>query len=335
MTVIGPLCLVLAALPVHAQQRDTVSPLVDRYVAWRGGAAYRAVTSSHEMGRIEAAALTGTFERFAARDGRERTSAHLGAFESATSVSPAGNWSENQGVVQEMDTASARDTRRMIALELGDALFGRAGASVSEVPDESRDGTRWAVLRVTFGGPDRYDVFLDRATGALHGWRITQNRVTHFRRFGDWRTVAGVRMPFLTEDLFPNAAQNTVQRDSLIALDVPLPDSLFARPASTRMAQFSGVRAETDPVPFTFFRDEQIYIPGQVNDDPVDLLLDSGAGRTVIDWPQTICLSSAGEPCSMTQPLSMTEISSASASASSRYCVVSSTVTPSDRKSVV
>ena len=39
MTVIGSLCLVLAALPVHAQQRDTVSPLVDLYVAWCGGAA--------------------------------------------------------------------------------------------------------------------------------------------------------------------------------------------------------------------------------------------------------------------------------------------------------
>lgn len=297
MTVLGSLCVLLAALPCHAQQRDTVSSLVDRYVAWRGGAAYRGLTSIHETGRVEAAALTGTFQRFAARDGRERTSTHLGGFESTTSVSPAGNWSENQGVVQEMDTASARDSRRLIALEFGDALFGHGGARVSQVPDESRDGARWAVLRVTFGGPDRYDVFLDRATGALHGWRITQDRVTHFRRFGNWRIVAGVRMPFLTEDLYTNAAENTVQRDSAIALDVPLPDSLFVRPASTRMAQFSGARAETDPVPFTFYRDEQIYIPGRVNGHPVDLLLDSGAGRTVIDrtYADSIGLTTEGK----------------------------------------
>lgn len=297
MNVIGSLCLICAAAsPIHAQ-RDSVSTLVDRYVAWRGGAAFRDVTSIHEKGRLEAAGLTGTFERFAARDGRERTHAQLGTLESATGVSPAGNWAENQGVVQEMDTASAVDTRRTIAIELGDAMVGRAGTSVAEAPDASRDGKSWAVLRVTFGGPDRYDVFLDRATGALHGWRITQDRVTHFRRFGDWRTVSGVRMPFLTEDLYDNPAENTMQRDDAIELGVPLADSLFARPATIKMARFAAGRAESDPVPFMFFLDRQIYIAAQVNGHPVDLLLDSGAGRTVIDktYADSIGLTTEGK----------------------------------------
>ena len=43
-------------------------------------------------------------------------------------------------------------------------------------------------------------------------------------------------------------------------------------------------------------------------------------------WPPTIRLSSSGVPWAMTRPWSMTVISSASASASSRYCVVSRTV---------
>jgi hypothetical protein len=297
MTVLRSLCLLLVvASPVHAQ-RDAVSTLVDRYVAWRGGAAYRDVASIYEAGRVGAAGLTGTFERFAGRDGREYTHTRLGTSESATGVSPAGNWTENQGVVQEMDSGSAVDTRRSIALELGDALLGRGGASVTRVADESRDGTSWAVLRVTFGGPDRYDVFLDGATGALHGWRITEDRVTHFRRFGEWRIVSGVRMPFLTEDLYDNRAENSVQRDDSIALGVPLPDSLFARPASVKMAQFGGGRTETDPVPFTFFRQRQIYIAAKVNGHPVDLLLDSGAGRTVIDktYADSIGLTTEGK----------------------------------------
>lgn len=52
-------------------------------------------------------------------------------------------------------------------------------------------------------------------------------------------------------------------------------------------------------------------------------------GWTAMAWPPTTCLSSAGVPCAMTRPWSMTATSSASASASSRYWVVSSTVTPS------
>ncbi|HEX5437985.1 MAG TPA: aspartyl protease family protein [Gemmatimonadaceae bacterium] len=286
MTFVGTLCLLMATSSTAfgtAATQDTISDLVHRYMAWRGGAAYESVASVHEKGRVEAAGLKGAFEQYDGRDGRERTHLLLGALESSSGVSPSGSWTGNQGVIQEMDSASARDARRMIALELGDALLGRGVVKLVERPDETRDGHRWAVLGVEFGGPDRYDVFLDRATGKLLGWRITQNRVTRFRRFGDWRMVAGVRMPFLTEDLFKNPAQNFVQRDDVIELNVPLPDSLFKRPESIRMAQFAGGRTETDPIPFTFYNDRRIYIPGKVNGHRVYLLLDSGAGSTVLD----------------------------------------------------
>ena len=53
------------------------------------------------------------------------------------------------------------------------------------------------------------------------------------------------------------------------------------------------------------------------------------AGRTVSVWPPTICLSPSGVSWAITRPWSITVISSASASASSRYCVVSRIVEPS------
>ena len=53
------------------------------------------------------------------------------------------------------------------------------------------------------------------------------------------------------------------------------------------------------------------------------------AGRTVSVWPPTTRLSPSGVSWAITRPWSMTVISSASASASSRYCVVSRTVEPS------
>ena len=54
-------------------------------------------------------------------------------------------------------------------------------------------------------------------------------------------------------------------------------------------------------------------------------------GRTVSRWPPIVRLRPSGVSCAMTRPRSMTVISSASASASSRYCVVSSTVEPVGR----
>ena len=53
------------------------------------------------------------------------------------------------------------------------------------------------------------------------------------------------------------------------------------------------------------------------------------AGRTDSDWPPTSRFRSAGEPCAITAPCWNTEISSARASASSRYWVVSRIVIPS------
>src|SRR5690606_27091146 len=54
-----------------------------------------------------------------------------------------------------------------------------------------------------------------------------------------------------------------------------------------------------------------------------------GSGRTTMVWRPAICFSPAGVSWAITRPWSMTEIASASASASSRYWVVSSTVDPS------
>ncbi len=53
------------------------------------------------------------------------------------------------------------------------------------------------------------------------------------------------------------------------------------------------------------------------------------AGETWSTWPPVLAFSSSGVPVATTLPWSMTTMSCASWSASSRYCVVSSTVTPS------
>lgn len=275
--------LLVAPLPAQRAGADDVSAIVARYTAWRGGSAFEKLTSIHEKGRVSTAGLHGTFERYAGRDGRERQSFTLGGFEGSSAVLPQGSWSENKGVVQDMPAAAAEDSRRLTLLEFGPAFHGAHGAKLVRRPDEVRDGRSWAVIGVDYGGPDRYDVFVDRESGELHGWRVTQNRVTRFIRLSDWRMVSGVRVPFRSEQLFDNPAQNTVQIDEVVELGVALPDSLFARPRSVRLARFGGGRTGTEPLPFRFVDSSRIYIPARVDGHPIDLLLDSGAGTTVLD----------------------------------------------------
>ena len=181
----GILLALLLATPAPRARPDDVSVLVGRYIAWRGGAAYEAITSIHEKGTLESAGLHGTFERYAGRDGRERQSFTLGGFEGSSAVLPTGSWGENNGVVQDMPDAAVLDRRRLTLVDFGAALRGAGGAKLVRRADETRDGRSWAVIGVEFGGPDRYDVFVDSTTGELLGFRVTQNRVTRFLRLGD------------------------------------------------------------------------------------------------------------------------------------------------------
>jgi hypothetical protein len=259
-------------------------PLVDAYVAWRGGAAFEAMTSVHETGALETAGLKGAWQRWASRDGRDHDVYDLGgAFTGAAALLPNGSWNQDQGVVEDMPAASVDDGRRELAMEFGDAMRGRGGASVTRLADETRDGRTWAVLRIGFGDADTYDALIDAKTGELLGWKVVENRRERFMHMGDWRMVDGVRMAFLSEELHANPGENVVQRLDAVEINRPLDAALFARPQTRKMAVFAGGKAGTDPVPFDFFNANRIYIPATVNGRPVKVLLDSGADSTVVD----------------------------------------------------
>jgi hypothetical protein len=186
-------------------------------------------------------------------------------------------------VVEDMPAAKVRDNDRLLMLELGQALRGQGGAMLERKPDEQRDGRTWAVIRVTFGDPDTYDVFLDPKTGELLGWRAMIDRRGQFLRFGDWRMVEGVRMAFLSEELHDNPGENVVLRWSKVELNTKVDDALFVRPESFKLATFDGSAHGTAPIAFDFYNSNRIFIPATINGRPVKLLLDSGADATVID----------------------------------------------------
>ncbi|HET9449483.1 MAG TPA: retropepsin-like aspartic protease, partial [Aggregicoccus sp.] len=277
------LLLALVLVP-GAARADALAELLERHLAWRGGEAYARVQRVHLRAATATWGLKGTLESWSLRDGRSRLDRDLGVLRSSQAFLPQGSWSVNaSGQVEDAAPGEVRDAQRRSALDFGEALRGRAGAKLALLADEPRDGRSWKVVRATFGDEDHYDLFLDGATGALHGLRIREDGRTRFVRLGDWRLVKGVRLPFLEEVFTDHPDGDSRTEVQALTLDAPLPASLFARPSGARRASFARGRRSTGFLPFEFFAENRVYIPAKVNGRSTQVLLDSGAEMTVVD----------------------------------------------------
>jgi Aspartyl protease len=261
---------------------DEVQTVLEKYLAWRGGAAFQAVQSFHERGEVVAGGVHGTYEQWMLSDGRLRRNDSLGPMSSRQATTPAGGWRSNaSGQIEELGNDAER-ARREVFLAF-DLVAGRHGARYSLLGTEQRDGKVWDVVRVEFAGPDSYDLFIAPATGELLGERITQDRKVRFVHFADWHLVDGVRMPFAQEQSGSNPADHQSQNAKSIQINVQTTQALFSRPAGTKIWSFASGQTSTGWIDFEYFGDSQIFVPASVNGNPISLLLDSGAGITVVD----------------------------------------------------
>ena len=143
---------------------------------------------------------------------------------------------------------AAERARRGVFLAFGSVAENHR-AHYALLDTEERDGKVWDVVRVEFGGPDTYDLFIAPATGELWGERITEDRKIRFVRYSDWRSVSGVRMPFAQEQTGSNAADDLSQHAKSIQINVQTRQALFSRPVETitrkseeaRLCSFEGI----------------------------------------------------------------------------------------------
>jgi hypothetical protein len=278
------LALAFACAFAAPARADQVSDLVDRYVAWRGGAAFEHLTSVHEKGRIEAAGLQGSVEIWSERGGRQRSDVDLGVLKNTSVFAGAASWdTTTSGQIETSAEADVRSAERNAAVELGDALRGRDGAVDRYLGTETRDGRSWGVIRVSFGDEDAYDAFIDPATGELDGFRVMENRRGRFEHLGDWRVVDGVRMAFLETIDADIKTENATVRLSDVVLNGRFEDALFVRPAPVRRASFKDGASSTAWIPFEFFGENRIFFPAKINGHDTIVLLDSGAETSIID----------------------------------------------------
>jgi hypothetical protein len=271
--------LVLAFSTVRA---DDVQTVMAKYVAWRGGTSFAAMHSLRERGAITAGGLHGRYQQWLLSDGRLRRSDSLGAMSSERATTGTAGWRTNtSGQIEELGDDAERATRTVLLAF--DAVAVSHGAHYSLLGTEERDGKVLDVMRVEFAGPDTYDLLISPVTGELSGERITEDRKTRFVRFADWRMVDGVRMPFAQQQTGSNPADEQSQRAESIQINVHTTQALFLRPAGTRIWSFARGQTSTGWIDFEYFGDSQIFVPASINGHPVNLLLDSGAGITVID----------------------------------------------------
>ena len=289
----------MIALSAGVTRADDLSDLVDRYVAWRGGPAFEQLQTIHESGAVEASGLHGKVEIWSSR-ADQRVDIDLGVLKQTQVITPQPerSWDTNpSGQVETMPSAGADRQRYRLALEFADAFRGRGGAKATLLGVEQRDGASWSVVRLSFGGADTYDAFIDPATGALDGFRITEDRQTRLEHLSDWRLVDGVRMPF--EDKVVTGAPGGDQSTHAEAIELnhPFPDARLARPGDVHKATFSDGASSTGWIPFEFFGGRRIFIPAKVNGHDIVVLLDSGAQASVIDKgvAQSIGLKPKGE----------------------------------------
>jgi hypothetical protein len=283
--------------PVPTSAPVPLTTLVDRYFAWRGGAAFDALHRVHYHGGVTVGGVQENGDYWIYRDGRTREADDYGGGVKVLNIAtPTAAWSVNVSGQVLAAPDAARTVLRYAALEFGDALRGRDGAKAALYGTATNSqGHVFSVVRVTFGDADTYDLLLDPQTGALAAYAIDEAGVRWLVTLSDWRMVDGVRMPFRRVTGTEHSAAQALVSTS-VELNPSPDDALFAAPPPGRLASFKGGATTSGWIDFQLFNHSQILIPVTVNGYATVALLDSGASASIIDraYAAANSLSSAG-----------------------------------------
>lgn len=262
--------------------------LIDRHVAWLGGwPALEAIEDLELTGTVEVSGLTGKTAAWARRDGRSLVEYDLGVVTGAEGVAgPAGSegWVRNaSGQIEPMAADQITRIRRENARTFARHLRGEEVA-VSVAGPFEREGSVGTLLRFDYPDGDRFELLVDPESGASEWSRTLIDGRETWTRLSEWRELSGVRFAARVETFAEHAAENQVIHWTEARANVGLADARFARPeAGARLARLPEGAAATEWMPIELFKERWIYLRGRVNGRETDLLLDSGAGMTVLD----------------------------------------------------
>lgn len=282
------LSLVLLAVPAGARASAPMpvdaAALVEKHVKWLGGwEALDALRDVRLEGTIRVAGLSGPLTVLARRDGRQRTEVDLEVLRSVEALAGGDAWERNSsGQVEEMGRDKAASERRGLERTFGAHLRG-AGVAVRLAGVEEREGRAWTVLRFSYPGGDTYDLLVDAETGESVFSRSVADGRSRVTKLSDFRVVNGVRLAFRQETEGETARQAQTVAWEKAAVNTGLGDALFERPAGGSLVRLPAGRSATEWLPVELHQRRYVYLRGEVNGVATDVVLDSGAGMTVLD----------------------------------------------------
>lgn len=287
-TLLRSLCALLLAAPATAAITPDAQALIDRHVAWLGG--WEALDTLRDVtleGTLAVAGLAGTLVLHERHDGRSRLDYDLTVLKGSECLAGETGWERNpSGQIEDLGVDKALRLRRQNERTFNRHLRGATfePLEVSTAPTVEKGGRAWSVLRITYPDGDLYDLLLDPATGESAWSRDVSDGRETWTQTADVREVGGLRFAYRQETFAEHAAENQVVTWTRIAVNEGAADDLFARPGTAaRLASIAGGVSASAWQPIELYMDRYIYLRGAVNGIATDILLDSGAGITVLD----------------------------------------------------
>jgi hypothetical protein len=272
----APLGSAAAAQPIETE-------VIQEYLTWRGGAAFKNLSAAHISGSVVDGGLAGTKEIWTTRQGLYCEHEDIDSIQISVAVSGHDGWRTNlSGQAIALSNSESTTKRRESALLFAGIFAGEMHAVVGARPDESYDKTLWHVFRVSFGDDDTFDFFIRPSSGELGAIRMTEDRRSRFVVYSDWKTVQGVQQPFSQEVRSENEASQADLQVSDIVPNVEFPTRLLNRPKDLVQETFSSPSNSSGWIDFKFVDSRRVFIPARVNGRESMLLLDSGAEMTVL-----------------------------------------------------
>jgi hypothetical protein len=255
--------------------------LLELHLAWRGGReAFESLTFLERRGAIRIGDNNGVFRAVGSKSGWLRYDVKLQGVQQVEAVTPHGGWRWVNGELSDLSGDRIDAFRTSIDEMFARHLLLERGYLVQHLGAETKGGDTWEVVRL-FSEGNSIDLFLDGADGSLHWTREPEGDGDAWTRLDDWRIVDGIRYAFRSDRRPDDPARRQLTEWKEIAPTGAVDRREFRRPPEQSGAlEFDN---EGGWVPFNAYLDGYIELEGEVAGRDVRVMLDSGAGITVLD----------------------------------------------------
>ncbi len=261
----------------------TVSPTAGQILAQSkaacGGSVWDRIHSLRVEGVVETGGLSGSIiELKDLTTGRSISRYSLGAFHGASGFDGKMGWNQSSsGYASPNDSPITKQRDRATAYQTVLAYWfpKRWPAKIESLGTRRDDDIMYQVLRIVPRGGVPFELWIEADTHLIARFVDLSDLVPETTYFGDYRTVTGVKIPFMQRTSNGAEQYDTVVRVKNVALNVTVATKDFGIPQQ-QLNDFSILGGGTEAtIPFRLINNH-IYIQVRVNGYPLQFLFDTG-----------------------------------------------------------